>query len=396
MIMKNFSRKILKTHLDRAHKELNVLYEISCAMRTTLELDHILYIILTGVTSHLGLGYNRAFLFLVNPKKNCLECKMALGPDSGEDASKIWTYIEQSHQELYDLIQVEKFSSTTTKSSLYKAIKNVRFPLQSPETFLLTEAYQRGTAWHLSPNELKTYASDPLFKYFQTNDLLIMPLRAKNEINGIVVADNIYTQKPITENDIRIFSMLADQAALAIENSQLYELIVQKSHTDPVTNLWNHGFFQEKLTQELKTAEAKNTFLSLAMIDIDNFKQLNDNFGHQHGDVILRELARVFQDSSREMDYICRYGGEEFAIILGKTDEEQSVEVAERLRKRIAQHPFPGNQPDRPINITVSIGLATYPTHAQVTEDLISQADKAMYIAKFSGKNKTCVAAPNG
>jgi len=98
-------KNIDKNQVEQADRELNVLYEVSCAMRTTLELNHILYIILTGVTSHTGLGYNRAILFLVNPLKRVLECKMAIGPESGEHANKVWEYIENCNQDINDLIQ---------------------------------------------------------------------------------------------------------------------------------------------------------------------------------------------------------------------------------------------------------------------------------------------------
>jgi diguanylate cyclase (GGDEF)-like protein len=222
-----------------------------------------------------------------------------------------------------------------------------------------------------------------------------MPLRAKGTVNGLIVADNIFTKKPITDADIKIFSMLADQAGLAIENSRLYEMVVHKSHTDSITNLWNHGFFQEKLSEEIQIAEQFHYPLSLAMLDIDDFKKLNDMYGHQHGDVILREVAQILRDSSRDVDYVCRYGGEEFTLILKQTRKEQSIEIAERIRKKIDSHPFPSGTDDHKLKVTVSIGLATYPDDASTKKELIDNADRAMYIAKFSGKNKTCVADAN-
>src|SRR5258706_5373956 len=112
--------------LDQAYRELNMLYEVSTAMRTTLELDHILYIILTGVTSHSGLGYNRAVLFLLNPKNQSLECEMMIGPESGEHASKIWNYIENSRPKLDDLIKEDKVETTIAHSSLLKRLKEIK------------------------------------------------------------------------------------------------------------------------------------------------------------------------------------------------------------------------------------------------------------------------------
>ena len=378
--------------IAQANRELNVLYEVSCAMRTTLELNHILYIILTGVTSHSGLGYNRAILFLVNPVKRVLECKMAIGPESGEHANKVWEYIENSNQDLDDLIQADKVYKTIDQASLFKSVKDLKFPLDPNSPSLLAQAYYRGTPWLLSPYTVPDFKDDPLLKIFHTNELLIMPLKAKDEVNGLIIADNIYTQKPINQGDIKIFTMLANQAGLAIENSHLYEMVVLQSLTDPITGLWNHRFFQEKLAEEIKKTAQLKTHLSLAMIDIDDFKKLNDTYGHQHGDLLLKSLAQILTSSSRDIDFVCRYGGEEFAVILGGANLDQGWDIAERLRKRIEEFRFPAPDGQDPIPMTISVGLASYPDDAAQKEDLIAMADKAMYISKFSGKNKTCFA----
>jgi len=192
--------------------------------------------------------------------------------------------------------------------------------------------------------------------------------------------------------------MLANHAALAIENSRLYEMVVLKSQMDFLTDLWNHGYFQIKLTEEISRAKKNSASLCLAVIDIDNFKSLNDTYGHQRGDLVLKQLAQIFKSLSREVDYICRYGGEEFTIILSQTSRDQGYEIAERLRKRIENETFslPMDSPPvssgspQDIHLTVSVGLAAYPDDAHDKDGLIALADKAMYIAKFSGKNKTC------
>ena len=380
----------LKEQLLRAREELAILYDISNAMRTTLELNHILYIILTGVTSHTGLGFNRALLFLVNKKERVLEGKMAIGPESGEDAARIWKHIERENQDLEDLIAAYK-TSQTTDSSLAKHICQLKIPLNVNEGGLLATVYFNGSALHIPKETISQYAHDPLLKVFRTSELVIMPLKAKDKVNGIIIADNLYTQKPITSDDLKIFAMLANQAGLAIENSQLYEMVVHKSHTDSLTSLWNHGYFQDTLIKEIENAKHQNTPLSLAIIDIDDFKKINDTWGHQKGDIILTELAKILKEASREIDYVCRYGGEEFSVILTQTKKEQAFMIAERLREQIAQHNFPMASSNQPIKLTVSIGVATYPKDASVKEDLILKADKAMYTAKFIGKNKTCI-----
>ena len=186
--------------------------------------------------------------------------------------------------------------------------------------------------------------------------------------------------------------MLANQAGLAIENSRLFELTKHKSHTDSLTGLWNHGFFQDKLGEEIKKTQDFSQPIGLLMIDIDNFKQLNDRFGHHNGDKALKEIAKILKEESRDADFVCRYGGEEFAVILTQTDLKQSISIAERIRMKITGHTFPQFNNGFTPNITVSIGLAMYPSdQINTKEHLIAKADKAMYTAKESGKNQTCV-----
>jgi len=380
--------------LERARQELAILYDISNAMRTTLELNHILYIILTSVTAHAGLGFNRAILFLVNKKERVLEGKMVIGPESGEDAAKIWKHIESENQDLEDLIAAYKISENTD-SPLNQQIQQLKIPLNAEGGGLLASAYFKGLPLHIQKETISQYAQDPLLKVFQTNELVIMPLKAKDKVNGLIIADNLFTQKPITKDDLKIFMMLANQAGLAIENSQLYEMVVHKSHTDSLTNLWNHGFFQDTLIKEIEKAKGLNGHLSLAIIDIDDFKKFNDTWGHQNGDSVLTELAKILKDFSREIDYVCRYGGEEFSIVLAETNRERAFIIAERIREQIAQHHFPVRSCDRPVKLTVSIGIAEFPADAHSKEELILKADKAMYTAKFIGKNKTCLSDTN-
>lgn len=382
----------LQTKLGRANRDLAVLYEISNAMRTTLDLDHILYIILTCVTAHTGLGFNRGILFLVNHKERCLEPQMAIGPDSGEHAQKIWQYISDVKPHLEDLIKAENVTSNIQRSSLLQAVKTLKISLGPNNPSPLARAYHEGMPLHITPDKISQYKDDAFLQKFRANELVIMPLKAKNKVNGLIVADNLFTQKPISEDDLRLFMMLANQAGLAIENASLYELVRHQSHTDSITNLWNHGFFQDQLSQEIGSARAHHRPLTLLILDIDDFKKLNDTCGHHNGDIVLREIANILKDSSRENDYACRYGGEEFAIILTQTTKEQGLVIAERIREKVAGYTFQlsADAGGRKLHVTVSVGLSTFSQDAQTKEELIAKADKAMYIAKFSGKNRVC------
>lgn len=384
----------LQGKLSRANRDLAVLYEISSAMRTTLDLDHILYIILTCVTAHTGLGFNRGILFLINGKERCLEPQMAIGPDSGEHAQKIWQYISDVKPPLEDLIKEENITPNIEQSSLLQSVKKLKISLDPNSPSPLARACHEGMPVHITPDKINQYGEDTFLQKFRTNELVIIPLKAKNKVNGLIVADNLFTQKPITQDDLRLFMMLANQAGLAIENAHLYELVQHKSHTDSITGLWNHGFLQDQLSLEIESARRHQRALTLLILDIDDFKKLNDTYGHHKGDVVLREIAQILKDCSRGNDYACRYGGEEFAVILTQTSQEQGMVIAERIRAKIAEHAFqlssdPASSGHK-LHVTVSIGLGTFPEDATTKEDLIAKADKVMYIAKFSGKNRTC------
>jgi diguanylate cyclase (GGDEF)-like protein len=126
------------------------------------------------------------------------------------------------------------------------------------------------------------------------------------------------------------------------------------------------------------------------MFDIDDFKIYNDTLGHQVGDRILKDMAGLLKNQSRKMDYVCRYGGEEFAVILPYTDNQEAFMISERLREHIAKYPFLKNEMQPNKSITVSIGIATFPENGSTPSDLITYSDKALYTAKHNGKNRSC------
>jgi diguanylate cyclase (GGDEF)-like protein len=379
----------LRDELNRARTELNILYEISNAMRTTLKLDEVLYIILTGVTAHAGLGFNRAMLFLVNEKDSLIEGKMGIGPDTGEEAGHIWKQIEQQRMDLDDLVNVFKISKSTLESKFNQQVKRLKLPLNEKNN-LLSIAVLEGVPLHLTPQSIDNYRSDPIIDVLKTHEAAIVPLRAKDRVNGVVIADNIFTRQPISQDNLRMLIMLANQAGLAIENSHLYEQAIIRSHTDSLTNLWDHGYFHYLLKSEIEKARIGKTHLSLIMLDMDYFKIYNDTLGHQAGDKILKELARLLSNYSRKMDWVARYGGEEFSIILPQTNKREAIIIAERLRQIIAEHPFAQEEILPSKKLTASLGVATFPEDAEKSSVLINTADQRLYIAKDKGKNTTC------
>ncbi len=380
----------LKQELERTKTELAILYEVSNAMRTTLKLDEILYIILTGVTSHTGLGFNRAILFLVNEKDKIIEGKMGIGPESGEEAKAIWNQIENQKMDLEDLIGVYKFSSHIIDSGFSHDVRIMKFPLREQNGGLLAMGVLEGMPLHLTKETILNYQNDPILQLLKSEELAVVPLKAKDKVNGIILADNFITKKPITKDDLRMLIMLANQAGLAIENSQLFELTAMRAHSDSLTDLWNHGYFQYLLQDELEKSKITKCPLSLIALDIDDFKIYNDTLGHQCGDKILKELAVLLKNHSRKMDYVCRYGGEEFMAILPKTNKQEAIIIAERLRQDIEKYHFEDEEILPHKRLTVSIGVASFPANADAPSGLIAHSDKMLYQAKHKGKNATC------
>lgn len=367
---------------QKAQAELEMLHEIGNAMRTTLNLEKILYIILTAVTSHAGLSFNRALLFLVNEKDKRLEGKMGIGPDSGEDANVIWSYIERHKMGLDDLIETDSQFEHLERSQLNKTVKSIKIPINENSGVIALTAME-GMPFIINTEEKKQQSMNEISRLLNLEDFVTVPLKAKDKVIGVIAADNRFNRKPIFNDDIRMLTMFANQAGLAIENSKLYERTVILSNSDSLTSLWHHGYFQYLLGEEIKKASKEKNSFTLLMIDIDNFKNFNDAYGHQSGDAILKKISAVFNDVSRKIDTIARYGGEEFAIILPYTRKEEALVLAERLRKSVEE-----NQEIK--DITISIGAASFPEDGQDKETLISKADRALYEAKRTGKNKVC------
>ena len=380
--MDNMRNENCQEELNKTRTELEMLYDIGNAMRTTLNLEEILYIILTAATSHTGLSFNRSMLFLVNEKESRLEGKMGIGPDSAEDASKIWAHIEKNKIGLEELISIETQFDNLKKSKLNQAIKSIKIPVRE-DSGVIALTVMEGMPFIINTPEAKQKAQNEFSIIMDLDEFVTVPLKAKDKVIGVLLADNRFNKKPITNDAIRILTMFANQAGLAIENSRLYEQTVVLSNSDSLTGLWNHGYFQYLLGEEIKKSSLMKFCFTLLMIDIDNFKTFNDTYGHQAGDSIIREISKIFRDVSRKIDAVARYGGEEFGIILPITKKEEALILAERIRKAVETSP--GLK-----NITISIGVSSFPEDGEKKEDLIAYADRALYKAKRSGKNKIC------
>ena len=222
--------------------------------------------------------------------------------------------------------------------------------------------------------------------------LAVVPLVFQERFIGAleVVDDN--ASRTWQENEILLLRTVANQVSVAINHADLFAQMQQQALTDSLTGCYNRRSFEMQLDRELQMATRLHQPLSLVMLDLDRFKQLNDTVGHDAGDDALRKLADCFREELRGVDTPCRFGGDEFALILPQAYADGATIVAERLRNRIEQIEIPGFG-----HLTASLGIAAYPLHAASRTGLVSAADMALYSAKRAGRNRVAIFdAPEG
>ncbi len=205
---------------------------------------------------------------------------------------------------------------------------------------------------------------------------LIAAVKSVSVGSGLLSAE---ASRPVLEEVSRLYDR---ERVRNLELEKMVSRLQAQSVTDSLTGLKNHGFFFDRLAEELERASRYQRPLAVIIADIDNFKMVNDAFGHAAGDAVLRALGDVFRTQLREVDLACRIGGEEFGFVLPETDEEGGMRAAERIRTGVASHPIAEVG-----NVTVSLGVAVFPEHAMERDELLESADTALYQAKHEGKN---------
>jgi diguanylate cyclase (GGDEF)-like protein len=202
--------------------------------------------------------------------------------------------------------------------------------------------------------------------------------------------------EPFLPADLKALQTVSQQLALCLRNGALHQRLNELAITDGLTGLYNYRYFQERLQMEVERANRYSRPVSLLMLDLDHFKRYNDLYGHPQGDSALRVTAVTLKSAVRRIDVAARYGGDEFAIIMPETGESQAMAAARRISAAIAEQEIPAPPGLEAERLTPSIGISCFPSIAHTREELIGQADEALYRAKRSRGRTIQLWQPSG
>lgn len=353
-----FFSSINESELKQSNKELAILNKAGLEIEKNSNLHSVLKVIIKAVIKELG--FNSVFISLIDSKKKVFGKGISVGFD---DAQK---------KELQKIKHYAKGSPIIAKALKIKQPIGGRI---------------RGLD-----------KSDQLLEKIlvKQKEFIVIPLVGLERTVGIMIAakKGFGTRSRIKNREVDVLSTLAKQSAVAIDNAILKKKLQKMASTDSLTGLYNRGHFQKILQFEIekikryKNLSFSNNPLSIILADVDNFKQFNDQFGHPEGDALLEKIAAIFIKNCRSRDVACRYGGEEFVLILPDTGLNQSKIIADRLRKSVLEIKTAKQLPGRKPIISLSLGIMTANKNEEYAPSiLIKKADQALYDAKAKGKD---------
>ncbi len=323
-------------------KKLDSIIQITETLRSSLEINKVFIEILNIFSKKFG--YEKVFIYLIEEFKEKLyfRCIACPGMVSIEG------------------ISIYSFEILDNTHSIFEMIQNNK-------NVLLESAF----------NEIKNK--------IKLKDISILPIIFQNKIEGLIV-----TEKISTNLDVLPLKIFANECGVALENAKLFTKIQELSITDTLTGVYNRRYFDQKLPEEIELAKRYRSYLSICILDIDDFKNYNDKNGHLAGDICLKKIAEIITTTLRSGDTVFRYGGEEFVFLLPATNKEGAIIACERVRKNVENAEIEYKEKQPLGKVTVSIGFAVYPLDAQDSISLIKVADENLYKAKTTGKNKVC------
>ncbi len=330
-------------------QEVSMFQQAMQGMRSTLQVDDLIKIAIRSVCK--GMGFRRCGVFLVEPDGKHIRLAMGIKPNGKfeKGASRFSIRNRRGYNDQSDLIfGYKKYLLSNNVVDRYK------------------EGLGDGTTIH---------------------NMALVPIYAgPGRPIGNLAVDNLNHYRHITKADIAFLSDYSTLLGLVIQSARNYKNAVSLSVTDPMTGLGNRRSFEEKLGQEIKRSQRYGKTFSLLIADIDFFKKVNDTYGHDVGDKVIKHIAQVLKSVVRDIDQVARIGGEEFAILLPEIPSKNLVEVIDRILNKVRQSKAPLPVEPTPM-VTLSLGAATYKSGSVTPSKLFKLADESLYKAKLSGRN---------
>lgn len=223
--------------------------------------------------------------------------------------------------------------------------------------------------------------------FVETKSEMCLPLVSLGEMIGVLALESAHLGA-FERQDVQPLESVADICATAIQNARYFDRIRQMAYVDGLTGIFNRRYFEMRVSEEIERARRYDNVLALVMVDIDHFKRLNDEFGHLLGDEVLRQIGAMFTQNLRKSDIVCRYGGEEFVLLMPQTTIDSAAAAADKVRRTVETFSFPGV----PRPVTISSGVASFPADGDSRDALVLSADRALYSAKQAGRNRVVLA----
>ncbi|MCM8826630.1 MAG: sensor domain-containing diguanylate cyclase [Candidatus Omnitrophica bacterium] len=350
----------------------------------------------------------------INILEEELKRKNSILKDLPPKAKRIFA-INEIVQRLIDLIEPEEVCEkiVTGLSKVFKEADNILLFLfyRDKDLLLLNNSVRKGGEiikekkgdildwWVLKNNRclfiedlLNDYRFDPsnipAYKERNVRSIMSSPLSVGERVLGVVRVESKQANLFFLE-DFRVLRVICDLGAVVLEKANIFSKIKELAITDPLTNLFLRNYFIERMEEEIKRSFLKNSRFGIGILDIDNFKKINDTYGHTVGDLVIKKIANILvKNVGNSGNIVARWGGEEFIFLIVEANKKEIKNIAEKIRKEVDNCVVGFRRKE--IHFTVSLGLAVYPKDGKDSQELIISADRCLYRAKQEGKNRVC------